>query len=289
MSPIRRRTCRGTDDGFIAAGALVAVAAAVCVLLAASALLETASSYLARSAAGRRTRQEARALVETVLSRLERDPTPAGDSVHDPLWTELPQGVTVSEPLPEHRCIAGLRCRSRYAYLNVNAAPLRSLEAVAAARLRDPGSAERFIDHVDAARVRGELLSDAALRLALGEAWRAVTPVITAEPVVNANTAPPGVLEALLAEAMPHADSRVLAERILAAREEQELGEEDLVALTGSGGTERLDAVLGVRALTYRLLIEVDGRGFEAILARVPRPGAAEEYRVVRFAELQRW
>jgi hypothetical protein len=182
-----------------------------------------------------------------------------------------------------------MRCRSRYAYLNVNAAPLRSLEAVAAARLPGPAAVGRLIAHIDDARARGELLSDAALRLALGEVWRAVTPIITAEPVVNANTAPPGILEALLADEMPNADSRVLVERILAVREERELGDEDLAALRGSRGAERLDAVVGVRALTYRLLVEVDGRGFEAILARVPRSGAAAEYRVVRFAEVRRW
>lgn len=273
--------------GFISGTALLVLPALVLLAVATSVALQTGETYLQRAGARRRARGEARAAVVEVIELMQADASPGAHSRHDPLWRRRPPGVEITGVLPEDRCAPGLPCFSRYAYVNVNAAPVTILEDVAEARLPVGVAPGPVLEPVLAARLRGELLTPASLRLALGAHHDALTPVLTAHALVNVNTAPPDVIADVIAVEAPAVDARSALRRIREARERGEIRREDLPALLAVGADARVLSVLGVRSLTLRLLIFRGGRRFEAVLARVPDPAGTDDVQVLRFAEVR--
>lgn len=277
----------GAACGFVSGTALIVLPALVLLAVASSAALQAAESYLQRTGAHRRAREQAREGVLEVIELIQADETPEAHSRHDPLWTRRPPGVEITGALPAGRCVPGLRCFSRYAYVNVNGASVSRLEAVAEARLPVDAPPGRVLEPVLAARRRGELLSPASLRLALGAHHEVLAPVLTAQALVNVNTAPPAALEEVIASEAPAVDARRAVRRIVEARERAEILRGDLPALLSVEADARLLSFLGVRSFTLRLLIARGGRSYEAVLARVPDPVGTDGVQVLRFAEVR--
>lgn len=285
--PSGRDAGGGADaGGFISGTALLVLPALVLLAVASSVAIQAGEKYLQRVRADRRARGEARAAVVEVIELMQADATPAAHSRHDPLWRRPPPGVEITGVLPADRCAPGLQCFSRYAYVNVNAAPATLLEAVAGARLPVDVVPGPVLDPVFAARRRGEHLTPASLRLALGAHYEALTPVLTAHALVNVNTAPPDVLADAIAAEAPAVDARSALRRIREAREREEIRRGELPALLAVEADARVLSVLGVRSFTLRLLISRGGRSFEAVLARVAEPAGTEGVQVLRFAEV---
>ena len=273
--------------GFISGTALLVLPALVLLAVATSVALQTGETYLQRAGAYRRARGEARAAVVEVIELMQADATPGAHSPHDPLWRRRPPGVEITGVLPEGRCAPGLPCFSRYAYVNVNTAPVTLLEDVAGARLPVGVAPGSVLAPVFAARRRGEMLTPASLRLALGAHHDALTPVLTAHALVNVNTAPPDVIAEVIAVEAPAVDARSALRRILDARERGEILRGDLPAILSVGADAWVLSVLGVRSFTLRLLVSRGGRRFEAILARIPDPAGTDGVQVLRFAEVR--
>lgn len=273
-------------NGFIGGVALLVLPAIVLLAAGSSAALQAGERYLERAAAARSPREEALGAVLEAMELIAADATPEAQSRHDPLWRRRPRGVEIEEAVPRGRCVPGQQCFSRYAYVNVNAAPLHLLETVVAARLPPDRPAEPVLATLRSVRSQGELLSPAGLRLALGEHHEALAPVITAHALVNVNTAPPPVVEAVLAAEAPAVDTQRALRRILEARDRGEILRDGLPGLLGVGPDARVLSFLGVRSFTLRLLIERGGRRFEAVLARVPEAAGGDGLQLLRFAEV---
>jgi hypothetical protein len=278
----------GTDaGGFISGTALLVLPALVLLAAATSVAIQTGETYLQRAGAYRRARGEARAVVIEVIELMQADATPGAHSRHDPLWRRRPPGVEITGVLPRGRCVPGLQCFSRYAYVNVNTAPVTLLETVAGARLPVGVASGPVLAPILAARRRGEMLTPASLRLALGAHHDALTPVLTAHALVNVNTAPPDVIADAIAVEAPAVDARSALRRILDAREREEILRGDLPALLSVEADARVLAFLGVRSSALRVLVSRGGRSFEAVLARIPDPAGTDGVQVLRFAEVQ--
>lgn len=282
-----RTSCGRNEGGFISGAALLVFPALVLLAVASSVALEAGESYLERARADRRAREKARAAVLEVVELMQADATPAAHSRHDPLWQRRPPGVEITEILPRGRCAIGLQCFSRYAYVNVNAAPVTLLETIAAARLPVDVPSGPLLEPVLAARRRAEPLSPASLRLAFGERYERLAPVLTAHALVNVNTAPALVIEEVIVTEAPAVDTGRALGRILGARERAEILRGDLPGLLAVGADARVLSFLGVRSYTLRLLIARGGRHYEAVLARVPEPVGADGVQVLRFAEVR--
>lgn len=273
--------------GFISGTALLVLPALVVLAVATSVAIQTGEKYLQRAGARRRARGEARAAVVEVIELMQADATPGAHSRHDPQWRRRPPGVEITGVLPRGRCMPGLPCFSRYAYVNVNTAPVTLLETVAGARLPVGVAPGPVLAPVLAARRRDELLTPSSLRLALGAHHDALTPVLTAHALVNVNTAPPEVIADTIAVEAPEVDAGSALRRILDARERGEILRGDLPALLSVEADAPVMSVLGVRSFTLRLLILRGGRSFEAVLARVPGPAGTDGVQVLRFAEVR--
>lgn len=278
---------RGSAGGFISGAALLVLPVLVLLAVTSSVALQAAMSYLERAGVDLRAREKARAAVREVIDLIQADTTPAAQSRHDPLWRLSPPGVEIAAVLPRGRCVLGLQCFSRYAYLNVNAASVVLLETVAAARLPEDVPPAPVLEPILASRRRGEPLSPASLRLALGERYESLTPVLTAEALVNANTAPAAVIEEVIAVEAPAVDAGRALGRILDARERGEILRGELPGLLAVGADARVLSFLGVRSFTLRLLILRGGRRYEAVLARIPEPAGTDGVQVLRFAEVR--
>ncbi len=273
--------------GFISLAALLVLPAVVLLAVASSVALQSGESYLRRAVAERRVREQARVAVLEVIELMRADATPQAHSRHDPLWRRRPRGVEITAVLPPERCVVGLRCFSRYAYINVNAAPVTRLETVARARLPIDAPSAAVLEPILSARRAEELLSPASLRFALGTYHEALAPVLTARPLVNVNTAPPAVIEEVIAAEAPTVDSPRALGRVLHARERAEISREDLPALLAVDEEARVLSFLGVRTLTLGLLIARGDRRYEAVLARVPDAVSAGGVQVLRFSEVR--
>jgi hypothetical protein len=273
--------------GYISVAALIVLPAVVLLAVASSVALQSGERYLRRVVADRRVREQARAAVIEVIELMRADATPQAHSRHDPLWRRRPHGVEITAILPHERCVAGLRCLSRYAYVNVNVAPVSLLETVVGARLPMDARSAAVLEPILTARRAGELFSPESLRFALGTDHQALAPVLTAHPLVNVNTAPAAVIEKVLASEAPTADvSRALG-RVLHARERAEIVREDLPELLAVDEEARVLSFLGVRSFTLGLLIARGDRRYEAVIARIPDAVGAGGLQVLRFSEVR--
>jgi hypothetical protein len=271
------------DRGFVTATALLVVPALVFLSLVQALPVPVVAAHLEGRAAARAGRAAAHTAVEEAIALLAADPTPEGQSAYDPLWQETPPGVRVSEVLPRYAGGTG-----RLTYAHASTAPRSRLLQIAAGRLSPEVSPAAALAPVLAARAGGETLTPELLRHLLGEHHAALVPPITARPLVNANTADPRVLEALIAEHSPGSDPRRAVGRITRARAEGELHRAELAALLELPPEAAVFAVLGGRSVSLRLDIRRRGRRYEAVVLRVPGAGPADRLQVIRLAEVWR-
>lgn len=273
----------GYEDGGLSVAALALVTVVAVLGWVVLALQATGNDLLRRSAEERAARAEAMEVVAEIVELLESDSTPTAHSFHDPLWKSPPEGVELADVTAREPAWASERV-----YLNVNTAPRRHLEAVAAGRLPPERSVKQVLAPVFAARRRAEQLTAETLRLALGRDHRVLAPVFTAEPLLNVNTASRSALEAVLAEAAEAAEiaeTGRLRDCLFRAREQGELDRDDLEVLLGAETADRLRTVLGVRTLVIRALIPGGARRYEADIAWIPAP--ERRYRVLSFSEVR--
>ncbi|MFP4613932.1 MAG: hypothetical protein ACLFM5_11110 [Spirochaetaceae bacterium] len=273
----------GYEDGGLSVAALALVTVVAVLGWVVLALQATGNDLLRRSAEERAARAEAMEVVAEIVELLESDSTPTAHSFHDPLWKSPPEGVELADVTAREPAWASERV-----YLNVNTAPRRHLEAVAAGRLPPERSVKQVLAPVFAARRRAEQLTAETLRLALGRDHRVLAPVFTAEPLLNVNTASRSALEGVLAEAAEAAEiaeTGRLRDCLFRAREQGELDRDDLEVLLGAETADRLRTVLGVRTLVIRALIPGGARRYEADIAWIPAP--ERRYRVLSFSEVR--
>ncbi|MFP4705263.1 MAG: hypothetical protein ACLFMV_10705 [Spirochaetaceae bacterium] len=273
----------GYEDGGLSVAALALVTVVAVLGWVVLALQATGNDLLRRSAEERAARAEAMEVVAEIVELLESDSTPTAHSFHDPLWKSPPEGVELADVTAREPAWVSERV-----YLNVNTAPRRHLEAVAAGRLPPERSVKQVLAPVFAARRRAEQLTAETLRLALGRDHRVLAPVFTAEPLLNVNTASRSALEAVLAEAAEAAEiaeTGRLRDCLFRAREQGELDRDDLEVLLGAETADRLRTVLGVRTLVIRALIPGGARRYEADIAWIPAP--ERRYRVLSFSEVR--
>ncbi len=276
----------GYEDGGLSVAALALVTVVAVLGWVVLALQATGNDLLRRSAEERAARAEAMEVVAEIVELLESDSTPTAHSFHDPLWKSPPEGVELADVTAREPAWVSERV-----YLNVNTAPRRHLEAVAAGRLPPERSVKQVLAPVFAARRRAEQLTAETLRLALGRDHRVLAPVFTAEPLLNVNTASRSALEGVLAEAAEAAEIAEIAETgrlrdcLFRAREQGELDRDDLEVLLGAETADRLRTVLGVRTLVIRALIPGGARRYEADIAWIPAP--ERRYRVLSFSEVR--
>ncbi|MFP4206748.1 MAG: hypothetical protein ACLFSP_11615 [Spirochaetaceae bacterium] len=273
----------GYEDGGLSVAALALVTVVAVLGWVVLALQATGNDLLRRSAEERAARAEAMEVVAEIVELLESDSTPTAHSFHDPLWKSPPEGVELADVTAREPAWVSERV-----YLNVNTAPRRHLEAVAAGRLPPERSVKQVLAPVFAARRRAEQLTAETLRLALGRDHRVLAPVFTAEPLLNVNTASRSALEGVLAEAAEAAEiaeTGRLRDCLFRAREQGELDRDDLEVLLGAETADRLRTVLGVRTLVIRALIPGGARRYEADIAWIPAP--ERRYRVLSFSEVR--
>lgn len=273
----------------------MALVAVLPLLAAAARLLE---AQLARRVDAVSLRADAYGVVLASVSLMRADPTPGASSYHDPLFVRPPAGTTITPVEPPLDRRGGTDTRrgrvqagaggevSSYPFFNVNIAPAHRLEQVAATRLPEDVSPIRVLSAVRAARERGEPLTPATLRRALGAAYNMLRPVITAQPLLNANTVSQRRLERLLRRHFRSYRAAAVASRLLAARAADEIDAGQLPDLLGVPADAPVLTEIGVRSHLVHLRIRRGGRRYEALIARLPGPGGPPVIRVLRFAEV---
>lgn len=279
------------DAGFATFASLVLIASLVAVLPLLAAAGRLLEAQLARRTDAVLLRARARDAVAEAVSLMRADPSPGATSPHDPLFVHPPGGTTVASVEPRLTAVGhegpDPRDHRPYPFINVNTVATRRLEDVAAARLPQDVSPARVLAGVHAARERGELLTPDTLRRAVGAGYEALHPVVTAEPLFNANTSSRRTLERLLRRHLGARRAHAVTTRITEYRSREEIDTGDLPRLLGVPADSAVPAVLGVRSHLVSLRVRRRGRHFEALLARLPGSARHPEIRVLRFAEVR--
>ena len=172
------------------------------------------------------------------------------------------------------------RLFTAYGWYNINISDEFVLRAVHRARGRDPGSAEQFHAAIQQARAARRLIEPAALEGFLGgDAWAVLFPVVNAEPAMNLHFVPEPVIELLFSHYhLPQTGVRA----ILDARRAAEMTPSVLEQLLGGDpGRSTLAPYLGLRTWFWRITVQQAGLRLSWIVARVPRPDGAPEFRLV--------
>lgn len=272
--------------GFAALASLLVLVALVTTLPLLAAAGRLFEAQRARRAAAVSRRAAAYEAVRAAASRMREDPTPRASSYHDPLYRRTPTGTIVTPVEPPLGRDEANDEQWLYPFFNVNTAPADRLERVAADRLPEDVSPARALSVVRATRERGELLTPDTLRRALGSSYDALHPVITAQPLLNANTASERSLERVLRRHVRSARAAALASRLVAERGAREIHAGELPELLGVPADAPVLAEIGVRGHLVQLGIRRGGRRYEALLVRLPGPDPHTEIRVLRFAEV---
>lgn len=167
-----------------------------------------------------------------------------------------------------------------YGWFNINISDEFVLRAVHRARGRDPGSAERFHAAIQWVRTARRLIEPAGLEEFLGgDAYAVLFPVVNAEPAMNLHFVPAPVIELLFSHyRLPQTGVRA----ILDARSSSEVTPAALERLLGGdAGRSALAPYLGLKTWFWRITVRQAGQRLSWIVARVPRPDGAPEFRLV--------